>query len=138
MRKFNYELLEKYEKKIMNEFARRLGVTPMQIIEKNRASHITDIRHIYCKLRHDMHGLKYTAVASEIDRTPKAVKKGVIRIDDMLYVKDIKVVTMWNRVKCIPCTISQLTLLLASPTFVANADVYREAEFIHLYESVFG
>ena len=90
---------DNFEKRVMHEFARRLGVTPKEIIEHNKKPHISEIRQLYCKLRNEMHGISYSATAREIERTHTAVIKGVKRINDLLYLKDEKVVKMWNKVK---------------------------------------
>ena len=90
---------DNFEKRVMSEFARRLGVTPKEIIEHNKKPHISEIRHLYCKLRNEMHGISYSAIAREIERTHTSVIKGLKRINDLLFVKDEKVVKMWNIVK---------------------------------------
>ena len=90
------------ENKVLIVFANRLGVTPMQIIAKNKSSHITDIRHLYCKLRYEMHGETYLKTGQEINRTYTPVRSGVMRINNLIYTNDKKIVAMWNRVKDIP------------------------------------
>ena len=87
------------ENRVLNEFAKRLDVTPMQIIQHNKSSHICDIRHLYCKLRHDRHGETYSATGREIGRAHATVKYGVSRINDLLDMNDKKIVAMWNRVR---------------------------------------
>ena len=105
MKKNNYQLLEHTkikvldENRVLTEFAKRLNVTPMQIIEKNRIRHMCDIRHLYCKLRYEMHGATYSEVAHEIDRSHVTVRYAVMRINNMLEVNNSKIVAMWNGVK---------------------------------------
>lgn len=85
--------------KVMTEFAKRFGVSPMQIISQDTCSHISDIRHLYCKLRYECHGLTYTETAREIGRASTTVSYGVKRINNLLFLKNKKIVTMWKRVK---------------------------------------
>ena len=99
MKPIENNILELNENKVLNEFAKRLNVTPMQIIEQNKHSFISDIRHVYCKLRYEMHGSTFSDIAHEIDRTYTAVRSGVMRINNLLEANDHKIVTMWNRVK---------------------------------------
>ena len=99
MKQSNNELLERIENKVMNEFARRLNVTPMEIIEHNKSSHISVVRQLYCKLRHDWHGVTYMAIGHEIGRAHTTVKYGVERINELLKSNDKKIVKMWNRVR---------------------------------------
>ena len=87
------------ENRVMNEFAMRLNITPMQIIEHNKSAHISDIRQLYCKLRHDWHGVTYSATGREIGRAHATVKYSVMRINELLYLNDKKTVEMWNRVR---------------------------------------
>ena len=99
MKQSNNELLERTENKVMDEFARRLDVTPLQIKEPNKSSHICDVRHLYCKLRHDWHGVNYSATGREIGRAHTTVKYGVKRINKLLMKNDKKILKMWNRVR---------------------------------------
>ena len=92
-------LFELKENRVLHEFAKRLNVTPMQIIEKNKHAYISDIRHLYCKLRYDMHGVNYSVIGREIGRTHTAVRYGAQRIDILLLVNDKRTVEMWNKVK---------------------------------------
>ena len=96
------ELLEHTKNSVMSEFAKRIGVEPKQIIERNKGTHITDIRHLYCKLRYDMHDLTYTATGREIGRSHSTVKYGVERINSLLRYNDKIIVELWNKVKNIP------------------------------------
>ena len=68
----------------------------MEIITHDKSSKISDIRHLYCKLRHDRHGISYTEIAKEIGRTHTAVSYGIARINDLLGIDDIKITRMWN------------------------------------------
>ena len=95
-------LLKLYENRVLHEFAKQLNVTPMHIIEQNKNRHISDIRQLYCKLRYEMHGANYSAIGREIGRTHTAVRYGILRINDLLFLKDRNIVTKWNRVKNIP------------------------------------
>ena len=96
------KLLEAIEHKALNEFAELLGVTPEEIIAKDTRSHISDIRHLYCKLRHEKHDVNYSKIGREINRTHTAARHAVFRIDDLFSIKDVKIEAMWNRVKNIP------------------------------------
>lgn len=87
------------ENSVLNEYAKRLQVTPMQIVNHNKSSEISDIRQLYCKLRHDCHGVSYSAIGREIGRGHTTVKCGVMRINDMLAINDNKIVALWSRVK---------------------------------------
>ena len=98
----NYEIIEDDDSKIIEVFALLLGVTPAQIIEKNKSRQITNIRQLYCKLRHEMHGANCSVIGREIDRTHAAVRKGVMRINKQILKKDKNVLSMWQRVKHIP------------------------------------
>ena len=99
MEKIKNEQLKRSENRVMNEFAKRMNVTPMQIIKHNKSSQISDIRHLYCKLRHDRHGVTYSATGREIGRAHATVKYGVMRINDLLYLNDKKIAKMWHRVR---------------------------------------
>ena len=99
MEQINYELFGDVENKILNEFARLFGVTPLEIIAKNRCQNITDIRHLYCKLRSEMHRINYSLIGTEIGRTYRTVQRGINRINGLLYINDPIVVPMWNMVK---------------------------------------
>ena len=102
MKKFNYEPLIEKEEKIMIDFTTLLGVTPMEMIAKDKTMRITIIRHLYCKLRYEMHSVTYSAIGREIDRHAATVRYGVMRINNMLLLNDRKIVAMWNRIKDIP------------------------------------
>ena len=84
---------------VMGEFARRMAVSPMEIIARNKSAQISEIRHLYCKLRHDAHGVSCSEIAREIGRTFDTVKYGVNRINDMLLIGDQRVMEMWDGVK---------------------------------------
>ncbi len=99
MKNIKNVLLEHTENKVMIEFAMQFNITPMQIIEPNKSSQISDIRHLYCKLRHDWHGVNYSATGREIGRSHATVKYGVMRINELLKLNDKKIVSMWSRVK---------------------------------------
>ena len=91
--------LKDIENKVLIEFTKQFYVTPTQIIEKNKKRHMCDIRHVYCKLRYEMHGATFSDIAHEIDRTYTSVRSGVMRINNLLEANDHKIVAMWNRVK---------------------------------------
>ena len=99
MENIKNDLLMGIENIVMNEFAMRLNITPMQIIKKNKSGQISDIRQLYCKLRHDSHGVSYSATGREIGRAHTTVKYAVMRINDLLHMNDKKIVEMWNRVR---------------------------------------
>ena len=99
MKKTENELLMGYGNRVMNEFAMRLNITPMQIIQQNKSGHISDIRQLYCKLRHDRHGLTYSATGREIGRVHATVKYGVMRINELLHMNDKNILAMWNKVR---------------------------------------
>lgn len=98
----NYEIIEDDEAKIIEVFALLMGVTPAQIIKKNKSSQITNIRHLYCKLRHEMHGANCSVIGREINRSHSAVKRGIVRINKLILKKDKNILSMWERVKHIP------------------------------------
>jgi hypothetical protein len=87
-----YELLNTTENKVLIEFAKLFNVTPAQIIEQNKNRHLSDIRHLYCKLRHEMHGANYSTIAREINRTHTTVRYGIMRVNDLIYVNEKKIV----------------------------------------------
>lgn len=95
----NNKLYELSENKVLREFAKRLNVTPMQIIGKGKCSYITDIRHLYCKLRYEMHGVTYLIISYEISKNLTTVRYGVMRINRLLLLNDKKTTAMWNKVK---------------------------------------
>lgn len=95
-------LLELSENKVLCEFAKQLNVTPMQIVAPNKTSRITDIRHLYCKLRYEKHGLTYLETGSEIGRHHATVRYGIMRINNLIRFNDQRITAMWNRVKDIP------------------------------------
>ena len=99
MKNTKNQLLMRNENRIMNEYAMRLNITPMEIIQYNNRAHISDIRHLYCKLRHDWHGVNYSATGREIGRAHTTVKYGVKRINKLLMKNDKKILKMWNRVR---------------------------------------
>ena len=99
MKQTNNELLERNDNRVLSEFAKRLDVTPMQIMEHNKEPHICDVRHLYCKLRHDWHGLTYSETGREIGRCHGTVKYGVRRINDLLLMNNNKILKMWNKVR---------------------------------------
>ena len=99
MKQTNDGLLGRNENRVLNEFANRLNVTPMQIMEPNKSSHICDVRHLYCKLRHDRHGITYSATGREIGRAHSTVKYSVKRINDLLLMNDKRILKMWSRVR---------------------------------------
>lgn len=149
MKKFNYEPLIEKEEKIMLEFTTLLGVTPTEIISKDRTMRISVIRNLYCKLRYEMHGVNYATIAKEIGRSPNGVSKGVDRVNDLLFTKETNVESMWNKVKCIPCAYSRLAQVSACPSldvdYSINLDLHfigaypdasRECEYKHLSESI--
>jgi chromosomal replication initiation ATPase DnaA len=94
--------LARLENKVLIEFAKRMNVTPMEIIQHNKSTSISDIRHLYCKLRHENHGVNYSATGRELDRSHTAVIYAVMHINDLLLMKDKRIAEMWKRVKNIP------------------------------------
>lgn len=99
MKTIKNETLERNENWVMNEFAKRFDVNPMQIIEQNKSAHICSIRHLYCKLRHDKHGISYSATGREIGRCHSTVKYAVTRINKLLLVNNKRMIAMWNKVR---------------------------------------
>ena len=87
------------ENKALIEFAKLLNVTPTDITAKSKCSDITDIRHLYCKLRYEMHGLTYLRIGCEIGRHHSTVRYGILRINNLLFYNDKNISAMWNRVK---------------------------------------
>ena len=92
-------LLELSQNKVLCEYAKQFNVTPMQIIAANKTSRITDIRHLYCKLRYEKHGLTYLETGHEIGRHHATVRYGVMRINNLIRFNDQRIVAMWGRVK---------------------------------------
>ena len=90
------------ENKVLKEFAKQLKITPMQIIGKENSRKISDMRQLYCKLRYDMHGLTLIELAQEIDRDPTTVRYSIMCINDLLAMKERRIVAMWKKVKNIP------------------------------------
>lgn len=99
MQKLIYQLVNDTENKVLMEFAKLFNVTPTEITEQNKNRHLSDIRHLYCKLRYEMHGASYSTIAREIDRTHTTVKYGIMRVNNLIHVNEKKIVTMWNRAK---------------------------------------
>ena len=102
MIKSTNELQKESENKVIIDFAKQFNVTPMQIIQQNKRPQISDIRHLYCKLRCEKHGVSYSATAREIGRSHTAVRYAVKRINNMLCKNDEKIVAMWEKVKDVP------------------------------------
>lgn len=95
------ELLIKDKDSKLHEFAKKIGVTPREILEKNKSEYITDVRHLYCYLRCEIDGETYSKVGKEIYRSHNAVSKGVKRIIFLLSKNYTKIEDMWDKVKCI-------------------------------------
>lgn len=93
------ELLLKNENSVLHEFAKKMGVTPRQILEPNKSDYICDIRHLYCYLRCKVHKESYSAVGLEINRSHTAVSKGVKRIENLFELKYKNIEVKWNKVK---------------------------------------
>ena len=85
--------------RVLHEFTKRLSITPMQIIKHSKCAQISELRHLYCKLRYDKHRVSYSAVGREIARAHSTVKYSVTRINNLLYFKDKRIVELWNKVK---------------------------------------
>lgn len=86
-------------KKVLEEVARRMNVTPREIIECNKKMYITNIRYLYCKLRYEAHGMSYAEIGREINRNPATVKYGVSRFNEYVLQGDEKLVAMWESVQ---------------------------------------
>ena len=93
------ELLIKTENSVLHEFAKKMGVTPRQILEHNKSDHICDIRHLYCYLRCNVHKESFSAVGLEINRSHTAVSKGVKRIENLFELKYKDIEVKWSKVK---------------------------------------
>lgn len=102
MADINYEIIEDDEAKILEVFALLMGVTPAQLIEKNKSSQITNIRRLYYKLRYEMHGANCSEIGREINRAHSAVRDGIVQINKLILKKDKNILSMWERVKHIP------------------------------------
>lgn len=87
---------------VLNEFARRFNINPMELISPNKKAAICELRHLYCKLRYERHGLTYEATGREINREHSTVRYAVKRINGLLHVKDRRTVALWKRAKDIP------------------------------------
>ena len=92
-------LHELFENKVLCEFAKLFNTTPMELIEANKSSRITEIRHLYCKLRYENHGLTHLETGREIGRHYTTVQYGIVRINDLIDLNDQRIVAMWDRVK---------------------------------------
>ena len=99
MKKTENGLFMGIDNRVMSEFAKRMNITPIQLIKHNKSTHISLIRQLYCKLRHDRHGVNYSATGREISRSHATVKYGVARINALLNTNDKKIMKMWNRVR---------------------------------------
>ena len=102
MKQTKNELLMGYENLVMKEYAMLLNITPMEIIKHNKSSHISDIRHLYCKLRYERHGISYSATGREIGRAHTTVKYAISRINDLILMKDKRILELWQMVMNIP------------------------------------
>ena len=90
------------QNKVLIEFAKRLGITPMELIERNKRNDICDMRYLYFKLRFENHGVNYMAIGREIGRSRVTVKYGIDRINNILHTNQKEVVAKWDKVKDIP------------------------------------
>lgn len=89
-------------KRVLIEFTKLLNITPAQLIEENKNQIICEMRHLYCKLRCDIHKVSFATTGIEINRHCSTVGKGVRRINNLLSFEDERVVAIWNLVKDIP------------------------------------
>ena len=96
------ELLERNDNETLQEFAKKLGVTPKKILEQNKRPGITEIRYLYFKLRCEMHGISFSQAGREIGRSPATVKYGVESINNLLGSNYPKLHEMWKKIKDIP------------------------------------
>lgn len=100
--KLNKKQLERSWCRVLNEFAKKMGVTPQEIIEQNKKNKISDIRKLYCKLRCEVHHINFSRTGREIGRSHTAVRHSLRVINDLLELNTPAVVEMWNKVKDIP------------------------------------
>lgn len=84
---------------MIHKYAELMGVTPEQIIEKNKKPEIAEIRFVYYKLRYDKHVRNYSKIAREVNRTPSTIMHGVKRINELLSIGDKEAHRKWNKVK---------------------------------------
>ena len=96
------ELLERNDNRVLQEFAKKMGVAPKQIMEQNKSPQITEIRYLYFKLRCEMHGISFSQAGREIGRSPATVKYGVKQINYFLGSNYPKLHEMWEKIKDIP------------------------------------
>ena len=96
------ELLLASENNVLIEFAKRFNIAPELIILPNKASEISELRQLYCKLRHENHGLNLAATGREINRKHSTVRYAVKRINELLQTKDPRTEALWKRVEDIP------------------------------------
>ena len=94
---------EYIDKTVLKEFAKRLGVTTEIILEHNKRTDVAEYRHLYCKLRREMHDEKFSIIARELDRSHTAVRRGFDKINDLFYMGDEVTLERWNKVKDISC-----------------------------------
>lgn len=101
MKKSQKELCELAEHEVLVEYTRRVGVTPIELIEPNKSMEICDLRCLYYKLRHENHGLKYTKIEEEVNRHHTTISRGVKRISIVIKY-DERIAACWEKVKDIP------------------------------------
>ena len=99
MQNMDNKLIIMAQNDVLVELAKLFNVSPAQIIREGKDTRICDIRHIYCKLRHEMHGVSFTEIANEIGRTHAGVSYAIARINGLLGIDDIKISNMWNSAK---------------------------------------
>jgi chromosomal replication initiation ATPase DnaA len=99
MKKINNPPHDLSYNQVMYEFAKRMGITPMQLIAPSKKQRISDVRQLYCKLRYDIHGLTFEELGEELGRAHTTVRYGVLRVNDLLRLNDKKTLAMWNRVR---------------------------------------
>ena len=46
-----------------------------------------------------MHGQNYSKIGREINRTHTAVRYGISRINDLLFIEDEEIINIWEKVK---------------------------------------
>ena len=99
MKKIEKEPHENFDNRVLKEFAKRMLISPIQLVQHNKRQHISDLRQLYCKLRHEKHDVNYAALGREIERDASSVREAVWSINNKLSYNDKKILEMWESVK---------------------------------------
>ena len=89
------ETNKKQNKIMIHKFSKLLGVTPEQMIEKNRKSEMTEIRCLYAKLRHEKQDQTFESIGRELERSHATVWHAVRKANDLLNLNDPALTKKW-------------------------------------------